>query len=67
MNSPALGLKLSAIIFALFALVHAWRLVKRFDVILGSHHIPLTVSVVALIVAGALSIWLWKLSSRTGS
>jgi len=64
MNSPATGLKLSATIFAIFALVHVLRLVKKFDVVVGSHHIPLMVSVVAIVVAGVLSIWMWKLSSR---
>ncbi len=67
MNSPATGLKLSAIFFAIFALVHLFRLVKQFDVVVGSHHLPLSVSVVALIVAGTLSIWMWKLSSRSAT
>jgi hypothetical protein len=62
MNSPATGLKLSAAFFAFFALAHAWRLVKQSEVVIGSHHIPLWFSCVAIIVGGILSIWMWKLS-----
>ena len=66
MNSPAVGLKLSAIFFAFFALVHVWRLIRKWEVIVGSHHIPLLISVVAVVVGGLLSIWMWKLSGRAG-
>ncbi len=60
MNSPAAGLKFTAVLFALVALVHGYRLIKGFDVIVGSHHLPLWVSVVAIIVAAILSLWMWK-------
>ena len=62
MNSPAAALKLSALIFAVIALVHVWRLIKGSQVIIGSHNIPLWVSPVAIVVAAILSIWMWKLS-----
>ena len=31
----------------------------------GSHHISMAVSVVALIIAAGLSIWMWRLASKT--
>jgi Flp pilus assembly protein TadB len=66
MNSPTTGLRVSSIIFALFALGHIARLMKHAPVIVGSHHIPIWVSIVALIVAAGLSIWMWRLSNLRG-
>jgi hypothetical protein len=63
MNSQALGLRVASALFAFFALAHVARLVKQAPVTVGSHHIPMSLSVVALIVAAALSIWMWRLSS----
>ncbi|MGZ4967346.1 MAG: hypothetical protein ACXV97_09230 [Chthoniobacterales bacterium] len=51
-------------IFALVTLAHGWRLIKGSEVIVGSHHLPLMLSVVAVVVGAILSIWMWKLSSR---
>jgi hypothetical protein len=36
-------------------------------VTVGTHHISMGVSVIALIVAALLSIWMWRLSSAGGS
>jgi hypothetical protein len=63
MNSPATGLRIGSIIFALFALGHLLRLIKHAQVMIGSHQIPMWVSPVALIIAGLLSIWMWRLSN----
>ncbi len=63
MNSPTTGLRVSSIIFALFGIGHILRLIKHAPVIVGSHHIPMSVSIVALIVAGGLSLWMWRLSN----
>ena len=64
MNSPVTGLRFAGTLFALIALIHIWRLVGGFDVIIGNQHIPASVSVVGAIIAGALSLWMWKLSSK---
>ena len=66
MNSPTTGLRVASIIFALFLLGHVLRLIKHAPVTVGSHHIPMWVSLVALIVAGGLSIWMWRLSNLKG-
>ena len=63
MNSPALGLRVASAIFALFAVAHVVRLVEQVQVTVGTHQIPMSLSVVALIIAAILSIWLWRLSS----
>jgi hypothetical protein len=66
MNSPRTGLRVASIVFGIFAIAHIVRLFNHARAMLGTHEIPMTVSWVALIVAAILSIWLWRLSSRTG-
>ena len=69
MNSQRTGLRVASIIFALFALGHIVRLLKHAQVVVttqhATHHFPMWASVVALIIAGGLSIWMWRLSSKT--
>ena len=64
MNSQTTGLRVASIIFAIFALGHVLRLYKHAKVLVATHEIPMGVSWVALIIAGGLCIWLWRLSSR---
>jgi ABC-type lipoprotein release transport system permease subunit len=63
MNSQGFGLRVASAFFALFAVAHMVRLVKQAQVTVGTHQIPMSLSVVALIIAAILSIWLWRLSS----
>ncbi len=63
MNSQRTGLRVAAVIFAIFAIGHAVRLFKHAKVMVATHQIPLEVSWVALIIAAVLSIWMWRLSS----
>jgi hypothetical protein len=63
MNSQRFGLRVASAFFALFAVAHVIRLVKQAHVTIGPHQIPMSLSVVALIIAAILSIWLWRLSS----
>ena len=65
MNSQKTGLRVASIVFALFAVGHILRLIKHAQVTVGTHHAPMWVSVIALIIAGGLSIWMWRLSSKT--
>ena len=46
---------LAAAIFALGAIVHIIRLVMRFQIVIGSHSIPLWCSYIAIVVAAFLS------------
>jgi hypothetical protein len=64
MNSPRAGLRVAAIIFGLVCLGHLWRLLRHLDIRMGSHDIPMWLSVVGAIIAGGLSLWMWKLSAR---
>ena len=66
MSSQASGLRVASVIFALFAIGHVVRLVKLAQVTVGTYQVPMWVSVVALIIAAILSIWMWRLSSARG-
>lgn len=64
MDSQATGLRVAAIVFALFALGHAVRLFNHTKVLVAGHQIPMAASWAGLIIAALLSIWMWRLSSR---
>jgi hypothetical protein len=67
MNSQALGLRVAGTIFGLMCLVHLYRLLlSPFTVQVGSHQMPVMGSLIIAIVAGLLSIWMWRLSSSRG-
>lgn len=51
---------LAAILFALVALAHGYRLATHCAVVVGSHTLPMWVSAVGLVVAGGLAIMLWR-------
>jgi len=62
MNSPILGLRVASIIFGLMNLAQLLRLVIQPEVVVAGHQIPLWPSMLAFVLFGGLSIWLWKLS-----
>jgi hypothetical protein len=51
---------IAAVIFALMALAHAYRIMTHFQVIVGTHEIAQAVSWVALVITAALSIGLFR-------
>jgi len=55
---------LAAILFGLAALVHLYRLFTHFQVVLGSHVIPMWCSYIAIFIAGLLSWGLFRESRR---
>jgi hypothetical protein len=60
MNSQVLGLRVASIIFGLMGLAQLSRLVIQPEVLVAGHQMPLWPSVLALVILGGLSIWLWK-------
>jgi len=66
MNSQTKGLRVASVIFALMATAQLGRIVMRPEVLVAGNPVPLWPSVVAFIVLGSLSVWMWKLT-RTGS
>ena len=55
---------IAAILFAIAALLHLFRLFKHFRVQFGSHEISTTLSIVAVVVAAILSWGLFRESRR---
>jgi len=55
---------IAAILFALAALIHLYRLFTHFQVVVGRHEISQTVSIVLIVVAAVLSWGLFR-ESRT--
>jgi FtsH-binding integral membrane protein len=55
---------IAAIIFAIMALLHVYRLFTHFQIVLGSHVIPQAASYAAIVVAGALAVGLFRESRR---
>ena len=47
----------TALIFAIVAILHLVRLVKGWPVQIGSQSIPMSVSWAGLVVAGLIAIW----------
>jgi hypothetical protein len=62
MNSQTTGLRVASIIFGLMAIAQLARLLIRPEVIVAGHPMPLSPSVLALIILAALSLWMWKLA-----
>jgi hypothetical protein len=46
---------IAAAIFALMALVHIYRVITHFQIVIGTHSIPMSVSYVAIVVTALLS------------
>ena len=65
MNSSITALRIAGAIFALFALVHLWRFVTKTEVVIGGHTLPMWPSGLFTIVALGLSLWMWRLASRS--
>jgi hypothetical protein len=63
MKSQILGLRVAGIFFGLVCIGHALRLVTRIDVVVAGWQVPLWMTAVGFLLAGALSVWMWKLSA----
>ena len=50
----------AAIIFAIIALAHLYRLFTNFQIILGSHMIPMWVSYAGVLIPGILAVMLFR-------
>ena len=55
---------LAVLVFALIALVHLYRLLRPFEVVVHGMVVPQWVSIAGLVVAGGLALMLWRESRR---
>jgi len=67
MKSQILGLRVAGTVFALVCLGHLLRVITRADVLIAGRQIPVWVNVLGVLIAGGLSLWMWRLSSRAAS
>jgi hypothetical protein len=51
---------LAAVIFVLIALIHLYRLIQGFEVVVGGTRVPQWASLPGLIVAAGLALMLWR-------
>ena len=55
---------IAAVIFALMALAHAYRLATHFQIVAGSHALPLWISIVAIVVTAIVAVGQFRESRR---
>jgi hypothetical protein len=58
------GLRVAATIFAVVSLAQITRIATHLEVSIAGRTIPIWPSVIAAVVTGSVSIWLWILSKR---
>ena len=62
MKSSVLGLRVASVVFGLMSLAQLARLLIHPQVLVAGHEMPLWPSVLAMVVLGGLSLWMWKLA-----
>jgi hypothetical protein len=65
MKSQIIGLRVAGTIFGLMTLAQLARLVIRPEIMMAGHPFPLWPSAIAVIILGALSAWMWELTSAS--
>jgi hypothetical protein len=64
MNSQTLGLRVASVIFGLVGLGHLLRILLKVQLVVGECYVARRWNAVAVIVCGALCVWLWRLSTQ---
>jgi len=64
MKSQIIGLRVAGAVFALVCLGHLLRILTRVDVLIAGLQIPVWINAVGVVIAGGLSLWMWRLSAR---
>jgi len=64
MNTPICGLRVASAIFGLICLGQLVRILTAIQIHIGSHYVHRWMSAVAMLVAGCLCVWLWRLASE---
>ena len=65
MSSQITGLRVASVVFGLIAIGQLMRLVMRPEVLVAGSPMPIWPSVLAFIIMGALSLWMWTLTRRS--
>jgi hypothetical protein len=59
MKSQIFGLRVGGTVFALVCLSHLLRIITQADVLIAGRQI----NAVGVLIAGGLSLWMWRLSA----
>ena len=51
---------IAAAIFALMAVAHVYRIATDFQIVVGSHSLPMSISYFAIVVTGVLAVMLYR-------
>lgn len=62
LHSQSLALRISTVLFGLFAIGHLGRLLFQPEVRIAGHTMPLWPSVIALLFGAALAVWLGSMA-----
>ena len=65
MNRQIVGLRVAGTIFGIMCAGQLLRLIAGLEIVVAGYPMPLWPSAVGFVVAGGLSIWLWKLSCNS--
>jgi hypothetical protein len=52
--------KIAALLLGIIALIHLLRLITHWQVVINGFELPVWISIIGFIVAGVLSLGLWK-------
>ena len=64
MKSRIFGLQVAGTIFGLACFMQLFRLLTQMEIVVGGYPIPLWASGIAAVIAGGLSVWLWRLAKQ---
>jgi Na+/H+ antiporter NhaB len=56
--------KIAAVLFGIAALIHAFRLISPFQIMIGNNEIPTAASIVIIILGLICCVGLWKESNK---
>jgi hypothetical protein len=56
--------KIASVLSGVMALVHAFRLISPFQIMIGNNEVPISGSFVAIIIGVALCVGLWRESKK---
>ena len=51
---------LSAVVFAVFALVHLWRFIRKWPIVINGRAVPVWISPLVVVALLVLAVMLWR-------
>ena len=66
MSSQITGLRVAGAVFGLLTLAQLLRLIFRPEILVAGHMLPLWPSLLAVVILGGLSVWMWSLAGLSG-